>query len=323
MNLISLILATAGIFSVAGICWSLFLIWRDRFSAESKSFNNRIQGVAEMVSSGASPVMRLRRLSQFNWLNDQLSKINWAIEIDSRILKTGLKITVSDFIFISAGMGFLGFISVSLLADSSLAIILTTSLLFASPYLIMTYLMKKRQSQLEEQLPDVFDFIARSMQAGHSFNASLHMAADEAPEPVGSEFQIAFNQVNLGMPMQQSLAELAARIDCADMRYFAIAVVINREVGGDLSGLLKGVSELIRERLRLKLSIKALSAEGKTSAWILGGLPFILGSLLYLMNPEFVAPLWREEIGRKLVIYALILVAFGVFWMNQISKVRA
>ena len=107
------------------------------------------------------------------------------------------------------------------------------------------------------------------------------------------------------------------------MRYFAVSVVINREIGGDLSGLLKGVAVLIRERLKLRLSIRSLTAEARASAWLLGLLPFLLAGLLLMVDPHYLDPLLNEPGGRRTLAYGLLLMLLGALWMNRLTKVRA
>jgi tight adherence protein B len=256
-------------------------------------------------------------------MQEWLQKMEWSEKLDQRLLKAGLTLTVSDYIFLSCGTALLALVFLHIAVDSALVVFIGVMIGAYLPQLFLMLAISHRQNILMEQLPDVFDFIARSMQAGHAFNASLQMAAQEAPEPIASEFILAFNQANLGMPIQKALSDLASRVDCADMRYFATAVMINKDVGGDLAGLLRGVSDLIRERLKLKLLIRAMTAEGRMSAWILGSLPLIVAAILYLINAQSIAPLWQQESGRKMVLYALGLMFAGIIWMMQLSKVRA
>jgi len=321
VDIVWLALVLVGLASLAGVMWSLYRIWVEHFSEHSRLFGRRLQAIGEIASSGRVAAMQVRKFSESEWFNHWLIEKPLSHQIDQQLLKAGLSQTVSDFLLITGMSGCLGLI----LGYWQSGLLIGLLCLIAGlilPYGILGVIVSRRQTKLEEQLPEVFDFIARSMQAGHAFNAALQMAATEAPEPVATEFKLAFNQVNLGMPIQKALSELAQRVDCADMRYFAIAVMINREVGGDLSGLLRNVSELIRERIKLRMAIYAMTAEGRFSAWILGLLPLALAGLLYAMNPEFIAPLWREESGRRLVTYAFLLMMFGIFWMSRLTKVR-
>jgi tight adherence protein B len=192
-----------------------------------------------------------------------------------------------------------------------------------TPYLFLEFKILRRQDTLEKQLPDVLEFIARSLKAGHSFNSSLQIAVSESPQPISEEFKLVFDQINFGAQMYDALEGLTQRVDCAEIRYFVIAVAVNREVGGDLAELLQNVSKLIRERLVLRQSIHVLTAEGRTSAWILGLLPFVLGAVITFINPASIEILFTDETGQILLVVTLLMMLFGTYWMYRISAIKA
>src|SRR5580704_12223928 len=148
----------------------------------------------------------------------------------------------------------------------------------------MMYVCKKRGEQLDEmesQLPDALDFLARSMRAGHAFTISLEMAGDEIAEPLGQEFRALFNEQNLGAPLERSLTNFCKRVPLSDIRFFSSAVLLQRQTGGNLGEVLGRLSHIIRERFRLKGQVRATSAHGKLTATILTVLPIAtLGGLL-------------------------------------------
>ena len=323
MSWIPVILMVVGGLAIAGIAWSLFTLWQEKYSDRSQRFAKRLESLTEFAHRDKPATLQERVLSQWPWLDDRLRQWPRAVALDQQLLRSGLPYLVSDLLLAMTFCGALLW-GLMLWLDSGFLWSLAALLLGGSvPLLVVQMLITRRQAKLEEQLPDVLDFIARAMQAGHAFNGALQMAAGEAPEPIASEFKRTFNEVNVGMPIQQAMNSLADRIDCADMRYFAVSVVINREVGGDLSGLLKGVAALIRERLKLRLSIRSLTAEARASAWVLGLLPFALGGFLTVLKPDYMDPLLSDTSGRRMLVYGLILMAFGILWMKQLSKVRA
>jgi tight adherence protein B len=115
---------------------------------------------------------------------------------------------------------------------------------------------------------------------------------------------------------------LSQRIDCPDVRYFAIAVLINREIGGDISRLLKNVAALIRDRLTFKDTVYAMTAEGRVSALILGAMPFLIGLLIFYVSPGFIDVMWTDETGQKMFFYAFLLMMFGGFWMYRMVQIK-
>jgi tight adherence protein B len=179
-----------------------------------------------------------------------------------------------------------------------------------------------RLVKIETQLPEVADFLARAMRAGHSFNNVLQMVGTDMPEPLAGEFRIAHEEINYGVPMHEALTNLAGRIPLADMGYLVIAVLIQREAGGNLAEILGNISTIIRGRLKLAAQVRVLSAEGRLSAWILGALPFAVGGLMVVMNPKYISVLWTNPVGTKMLWYAAGMIVFGVLWLRKVIHIR-
>jgi tight adherence protein B len=148
------------------------------------------------------------------------------------------------------------------------------------------------------------------------------MVSTEFAEPMGGEFRITFDEINYGVSLNEALLNLATRVPVRDLRYFVIAVLIQRETGGNLAEVLDGIATLIRERLKLFDKIRVLSAEGKLSAWILGLLPFVTAGFMMVLNPSFLDVLWQDPAGIKMLQTLAFSMLFGVMWMRRIVKIR-
>jgi tight adherence protein B len=181
---------------------------------------------------------------------------------------------------------------------------------------------KLRLRKIDEQLPDALDLISRALKAGHALPSALKMVAEEAQHPIASEFRLAHDEVNYGVAMPAALANLAVRVPSTDVRYFIVALLIQRETGGNLTELLHNISSLVRARLKLFGKIRVLSAEGRMSAWILGLLPFVLAAIINAINPKFMSVLWTDPAGLKMIYAALIMMFFGVLMMRKIINIR-
>jgi tight adherence protein B len=190
------------------------------------------------------------------------------------------------------------------------------------PLLYLQGSKHNRMNVIEEQLPNALDLLGRAMMAGHAFPSGLQMVGSEMPDPIASEFRIVFDEINYGISTQEALINLTTRVPSTDLSYFVIAVLIQRETGGNLAELLSNISQLIRARLKLMGTVRVLSAEGRLSAWILTLLPFVLGLVLHLMNPEFLSVLWTDPMGQKMVAVALLMMVIGIFAMWRIIKIR-
>ncbi|SOZ37182.1 type II secretion system F family protein [Cupriavidus neocaledonicus] len=190
------------------------------------------------------------------------------------------------------------------------------------PVLHVIRLRQKRLKKLEAQLPDAVDMISRALRAGHAFSGALGMVGEEMKAPIGPEFRTTFEEINYGVALDEAMTNLAMRVPVNDLRYFVIAVLIQRESGGNLAEILDTIGNLVRERLKLFDKIRVLSAEGRLSAWILGLLPFCTAGLVMVVNPGFMRVLWQDPIGLQMVGGALFSMSMGVLWMRKIIRIR-
>jgi tight adherence protein B len=187
------------------------------------------------------------------------------------------------------------------------------------------YVLQARTARLrriERQLPEALDLICRALRAGHAFPSALKMAGDEMPEPIAGELRIVHDEINYGVSLQQGLTHLSDRVPLTDLRYFVVAVLTQRESGGNLTEILGKLAHLIRERLKLLARVRVLSSEGRMSAWVLGLLPFLLGGAMTLINPEFMRPLWTDPMGHGFLKYMLGSMLVGVLIIRRIVRIR-
>lgn len=192
-----------------------------------------------------------------------------------------------------------------------------------APFIWLAQRKSSRLRLIEEQMPAALDMLSAAMQAGHAFPSALKMAGEELPEPICTEFQIAFDEINFGMDHTVALGNLAARIPTGDVRHFVLAVMIQKDTGGNLSALLTKIGKLMRARAKFRRTVHILTAEGRLSAWILIVLPFLLGIVLHVTNPTFFDILFTDSIGRRLVGAALAMMCFGIFWMSRAIKIES
>ena len=308
--------------SASVLVWIFYGIWQDNYGFSSIRIRNRLNFFLNEGLKRPPESYKARILSKNKWLNTFLSGSKFPRELDDQLVKSKLRIRLDVFLLIVVVVWVVTFAIFLAIHISILFALISASIVGALPFLAIRMLIARRQGELEEQLPNILDFISRAMQAGHTFVGSLQMAADESPEPIGSEFKEAFREINFGKSVQNSMSDLAERIDCPEMRYFAVAVFINHEIGGNLASLLSGVAALIRERLKLKMSVHAMTSEARVSAWILGLLPFAVALILFAVRPDFISVLWREPAGRTMMGYTLMLMTVGVIWMQRLSKIR-
>jgi tight adherence protein B len=311
-------------FSIILLIEAAYLWWQSKHSSEAKRVDNRIR----MMSAGghgndkAMSILKQRELSTSPLLTRLLLWVPRIQAVDRWLVQSGLDWSVGKLVAYTVFPPLVVWLAGSVIYIPLLpllAVILIAGMI--APFKV-NHAKKKRMKQIEEQLPEAADMIGRSLRAGHSFSTALGMVGDEMPEPIGSEFRTAFDQINFGVSLNDALGGLANRIPISDLRYFVIAVLIQRESGGNLAEILGNISQIIRARLALLGKVRVLSSEGRLSAWVLGILPFAVAFLISILNPGFLRVLYTDPTGIKMVGAALVMMVFGVIWMRKIIRIH-
>jgi Flp pilus assembly protein TadB len=188
--------------------------------------------------------------------------------------------------------------------------------------LVLAFRISRRRAAFADQLPDVLQLIAGSLQAGFSLPQALDAVVREDTQPVAGEFARALAEARIGADLEDGLARVADRMNSTDLNWAVMAVRIQREVGGNLAEVLRNTVTTMRERASLRRHVRALSAEGRMSAYILIALPILIGCWLFISSPDYMRPLYTTPLGLVMLAGAVILMAVGSFWMSRIIKVE-
>lgn len=181
---------------------------------------------------------------------------------------------------------------------------------------------RKRMRAFEDQLPEVLETLAAALKVGHSLQQSLQAVATETREPASGEFKTLLEELRLGRTIEEALGDLATRMSSADFQFIVTSITIQRQVGGSLSDLMKGVAETIRRRQRFIRKVNALTAMGRISARVLIGLPLGLAALLMVINPTYLRPLATTSTGRLLVVISLVMLVAGSLLLRRMVTVK-
>jgi tight adherence protein B len=302
----------------------LYLTWNAYRGPEAKKIERRLRAMSAGGSGGAeASILKQRLLSEAPALQRWLLGLPRIGELDKLLQQSGSTWSVTVFAVMTLIVGVGAFVLVSFVPLLHWAFCaLTAVAVGALPLLYILRKRHKRMQQIEQQLPDALDLISRALKAGHAFPSGLQMVSEEAKDPIAGEFRIVHDEVNFGVAVPTALMNLANRVPSTDMRYFIIAVLIQRETGGNLTELLGNISTLIRERLKLLGKIRVLSAEGRMSALILCALPFVLAGVINIIHPKFMAVLWTDPMGLKMIYTALVMMMLGALWMRKIIRIR-
>jgi len=300
-----------------------FTWWNERRGPEAKRMAQRLQAASAGGHTAAQlNILKQRALSGSEGLQRLLLTVPRVHLLDRILMQSGLTMSVGDLLGLSLMLGAAGlfapiFFGRGVMVGFCLAIVLGSL-----PMLYVLRAKAKRLVRMESQLPDAIDLMGRAMRAGHAFPNALNMVGDEMADPIGLEFRILFDEINYGVTLEDALLNLLSRVPSTDLQYFVVALLIQRQTGGNLAELLDNISAIVRARIKLMGEIRTLSAEGKLSAWILSLLPFGAALMINILNPDFMTVLWTDPVGLKMVYGALLMMAFGIWWMTRIIKIR-
>jgi tight adherence protein B len=181
---------------------------------------------------------------------------------------------------------------------------------------------RRRLTAFARQLPDALELVSRALRAGHSLASGLSLVADEVGDPLGKEFSRCYEEQNLGIPLEDALEEMTERVPNLDLRFFATAVILQRQTGGDLAEILDKIGSLIRERFKIWGQVQALTGEGRLSGIVLLALPPVLFVVMYRLNPEYVMLLFSDPLGNKMLVVAAVLQIVGALVIKKIVNIK-
>lgn len=300
-----------------------FVYWNDTKSPEVQRVAQRLRAIsAGGNAEGEGQLFKERVLSNTPAVQRLLLRLPRVGQLDRLLQQAGSASTVSHLLAVSGLLMLGGLMAGLLLRWYWPVMLLVAAGLAVLPFLQLKWKRNKRMHMLEAQLPDAMDLISRAMRAGHAFPQALAMVGSEAQEPVAGEFKITSDEIGFGISIDNALNNLATRMPSPDVRYFVMAVIIQRETGGNLAELLANLAELVRERFKLFAKVRVLAAEGKLSAWILTGLPFCVAAAVQILNPKYLSVLFTDPVGIRMVIGAMVLMAIGIFAMWRIIDIR-
>ncbi len=319
----NLIIAVVVFICVLCMIEALFLVVQARRKPAAKRVRRELRALS-MEGSGdpVRSIVRNRPLSSIPRLSQILSGMPLMVKLDRLLLQANSRQPLGVFVLLSLLLGMCGFYVTSLWTGSTLPAAPVAIIMGGIPFFRLLIQKKRRMKRFEAQLPDALDLMARSLRAGHAFVGGLQMVAEEFDDPMGPEMQQTVAQINFGISVEQALKNLTERVDCEDLKFLAVSIIIQRESGGGLAEILESVGSLIRARFKLRGEIRTLSAEGRLSAIIMTGIPFAIALALFLINPEYLKVLLTDPIGKVLMVFALVMMAAGIAVMKRTIAIK-
>jgi tight adherence protein B len=241
--------------------------------------------------------------------------------LEDRLEQAGFPLKAGEFVVVTV-LAFFGGGLLALLLTQPLPVVLVVAAIAGGiPYALLRLALRRRETKLRGQLPDVLTVMASSLRAGHSFLQALDTVAKEINEPAATEFNRVVAEIRLGRPAEDALSSMGDRIGSEDFKWAVLAINIQREVGGNLAEILDTVADTIRERDKIRRDVDTLTTEGRLSAYVLIAMPFVIALYMTLVNPEYIALLFTTGIGIVLTIVASCLMVAGIVWMRKIVDI--
>jgi tight adherence protein B len=231
-------------------------------------------------------------------------------------------IDFQTFVMISGGCALLG-AAIGILAQAPLPLVPVFALLLGvCPYVWLIFRRSRRMKRFGQQLPDALSLLGRALRSGNSLNAGLNMVVEEMAEPIGTEFQIAYEEQNLGIPIEQALKNMMTRMPNLDLKFFVTAVAIQRQTGGDLAEIIDKICEVIRERFKILGMVQALTGEGRLSGAVLMALPIAIFIAVYYLNQDYVMLLFTTDLGKKMIGFGVVMQILGAISIKKIIDIK-
>jgi len=317
VGVIVFVLVAAGVFSVASLLderRARARVLRERLSAE--------QLAADRQPNEEMALLRDELLSDIPALNKLLQGSSRITSLQTFLSQGEVDLRPGKFLLLSAASCVICGVLILFISNSPLFAGIALLLGLFLPYFYASYRRGRRFQKFEEIFPEAIDTLARAVRAGHAFTTALELIAGEMAEPVSGEFRKLFEEQKFGLPLREALLNLADRVPIVDVKFFVTAVMLQRETGGNLAEILDGLSYVIRERFKILRQVRVYTAQGRLTMLVLMLLPPIIVVVFYLLNPDFIRPLFYDPIGHALIVIGLSLQFIGHLLIRKIIRIQ-
>ena len=317
--LVFLIMISVAVFLLV---WNLMV---PVFGAERKAakrLKRRLSRVSTQEQrTSAARMLREKYLRELNPLERQLETLPGMEQLALLVEQSGRNTPAHRVLLLSIALGLAVGTLVFFAIDNLLMGFIAGALAAAIPFLKINMDRSKRLARFEEQLPEAMDIMVRALKAGHPFTETLRLVSEEMNAPISVEFGITFADINYGLDVKQAFLNLLERVPNMTLMTVVIAVIVQRETGGNLAETLANISSIVRGRFRFQRKVRTLSAEGRMSAWVLVLIPFVLFVGLMVTTPSYLTIMVTEPTGIKMITVAFLLVVIGIFWLRRIIRI--
>jgi len=278
--------------------------------------------VADAAAQPGKSILREVKYSDIPFLNAMLGGAAFAGLLRLWLLQARVKTSPGILILASLSLACVGFYGAWFLTGRVFLAVFCTIAIGGIPAFVVYRKRSKRFAAFARQLPDGLTMMKNSLQAGHTLDKAMQVISEELPDPIALEFRETVEELHLGVPVKRAMENFSNRIIDENLKIFIAALLVQREVGGNLNELLGNLASTIRERFRMDQEVRALTAEGRISGYVIGVLPIALAIIINFMQPEYLKPLYTTETGTTLLKVAFGLELTGFYFINKASKVN-
>lgn len=244
-----------------------------------------------------------------------------ARDLEIKIIRSGLPIKPKEYKLFKWGLLVAVFLLFGVLAGNIILGLICGGAMLAIPPFLLNWAIEKKKLVFETQIPIALSLIRNSVEAGFSFMQAIEVVATEMEAPISEEFSRVLHEASVGKDIEDALNNMQERVLSDELKLVVVAVLIQRQVGGNLGEIIEAILETINDRIQIKGEIRTLTSQGRFSALIICALPVVLGMIMYFMNPTYMSPLFTTTIGQILIGVAVIMIALGAYLISKIIKI--
>ena len=279
-------------------------------------------GSSDSGAGAVSGLLRRGKLASNPAIDAFLRSLRVSARLEGLLEQTELEMTVAQLLALCGAAALLGLL-LALLVDGGFMIPIVGGVFGLVPIFFVMFKRSQRTARLSEQLPDALEMMARSLRAGHALSSAFKMVAVEMPTPVSIEFGRAFEAQELGLPFERAVADMTRRCpENQDLKIFALCVIVQKETGGNLVEIIEKIADTVRSRYKFQGKLRGLTAEGRMSAYVVGGLPFFSLGFMMTCNRAYVMPLFKTQIGHYVLMFAGFMWTMGFLIIKKMTKVK-
>ncbi len=314
------------VFLIVGVAVFAAMWVVDQRNARARLIKERLTNekkAPELAAEEELALLRDEQLSRIPAIDALLRRSNRAAELQKTLSQAGMgDMRAGNFLGLSAIAGVALTIITYLFSNRIDVAWVALIIGFVLPYSYVSVKKNKRFEKFEELFPEAIDTLARAVRAGHAFTTALEMITSEVAEPIAGEFRQLYEEQKFGMPVRDALMNLTERVPLVDVKFFVTAVMLQRETGGNLAEILDNLSYVIRERFKIQRQVRVYTAQGRLTMALLMGMPPIIVTVMLVLNPSFIHPLFADPIGHTLLVAGITLQTVGYFVIRKIIRIQ-